>query len=279
MSRALAAAPLVLLPLALVLAAAGAGVEWYVYTVSFSGDSVTASWGLLSYRYQFCSQGACAATTFVYTAMDLPPELKAIVASAFVIWLGCVLLLIAAVASGVAAYRKGCSLVAGAVVGWFGSLLLLVGLALSAANFSAFFKKTFGEPPSKTGAGAPLVGIGFVLAIVSSVLLSAAARAGAGAGRAAFMLKSSQQQQVIDIIPSPYAAPRTAAPGLQQQQQQHIVVPSPFATPGAPHFLTAQGVVGSASQRAVLAPGAGAGMMAMPPPMAAPGGDKPLLGH
>ena len=161
-SRGLVIAPAVLLPLALVLSAAGAGVEWYTTKSSTTTPSVFGSTVTYSYSYSYatlyarfetcvsasatsftsatssCSssgatayteaiKGLEAAVSYGGPGVDIYKEylnqLRGIMAASYIIWVACVLLLAAAITSCVASCgRTACSAIAGAVLGECGPL-------------------------------------------------------------------------------------------------------------------------------------------------------------
>ena len=299
MSRALAVAPAALLPLGLVLAAAGAGVPWHVYTIAGPGASGSYAYGLLAYTVDACFSGSCVRETVQYSSFGaVSPELKALVACAFVTWAGCALLAAAAVASCAVAAARGqqqgacgqqqgaccrssCGSIAGAALGWAGCVLLLVGLAVGTANFATVFKGAPDKP--KLAAGSPLVGAGLALAVVGSALLSAAACSRGGGGRAASPLNSSppppqlQQQLHVMVVASPYAAMAGGAYAPQPPLQQQAVCFDAGAGGGGTMMMMMPGLYAPGPQQAVYATGASPGVAAMLPlHTAATGGEKPV---
>ena len=215
MSRALTTPAAQFLMLGLVLAAAGAGAPWFELTTTADSIGTTSAYSLLSYRQERCKyEGTPVVTTcetkatWYLSAGSIAPEFRSLAAAACVCWVGCALLAGAAIAALVASCslhsahcKSSSSSVARAVVAWFSCVLLFLGIVLGAANFAAV-QKASGERP-KVAAGPPLVGVGLLLTIVGSALLSAAACIG---GRAAPPLNSSQQQHVVVVVPpSPHA--------------------------------------------------------------------------
>ena len=135
--------------------------------------------------------------------------------------------------------------------GWLGSLLLLVGLIVGAGSFARLFKGSTDK--IKVAAGPPLVGIGLVLAVAGSTLLTVAARAG-GAARTASPLNSAPQGGKGSFSPSPQQA--VYAPGAGPGTL--VMMPSPVASAGvgAGTVVMMPGPVASG--------GVGAGMLAGP---------------
>ena len=66
MSRALTTPAAQFLMLGLVLAAAGAGVPWHVYTIAGPGASGSYAYGLLAYTVDACFSGSCVRETVQY---------------------------------------------------------------------------------------------------------------------------------------------------------------------------------------------------------------------
>ena len=212
----------ILLALGFVLAVAGSLSPWSkftAYTSSRAGFYVLTS--LLWQKYESCFDFSFTGTEcetetdwfLLIDADDLGPLLMAIIASAFIIWVGCVLLAIAAITTvGTARGRNCLSAGSRAAVACVGTALLLVGLIVATASLG---KNTEFVPPRElsVGAGPPLVAVGTLLAIAGSALLTAAARnRGGGSGGAPPALQSSPHvvrdfaapaQQLAVIVQSP----------------------------------------------------------------------------